>query len=586
MKKLIGALVAAAIVITAVTIIGINIRKDYIEKHTPSDVVMKLTDFYSVEDGTAMIIIDGDIYEEPALWSSNMAYLKLDFVKQKFTKRFFEVVEENQVIFTTPTKVYRFTPGEEACTVNDLLEHMPEPVIEIKDGVYYVSVRFLEPYGITYRIYSEPNRIMLTMSDEDYLCADCVNATQIRNGRDIKADILKEVSAGEVLRFIDNGGVRENGFIKVMSTDGVRGYIQESCLSDSYYKSPEFEPVTAEKYTHLLYGTRIYMGWQLLYTKESLGYLKEAVANAPEMNVIAPTWFNLTGTDGDMLSYASKDYVKTAHERGIKVWATYKNDSVEGKFSCSEDSHAVLTSTASRTNLVKNIVASVKEYELDGVNIDFEYLKLDSGIYFIQFLRELSVACRLEGIILSVDNYVPENYNAYYDLSEQSELVDYIVIMGYDEHTSGSEEEGSVSSLNWFKSALEKTVAKCDPSRVIMGVPFYTRLWKVKTSSFVVSESPNMADAAKLVKNNGATKVWLDKEGQYYAEWNANGATYKIWLEEEESLRAKTYAVREYDMAGIAAWKLGDETKGIWAAIKDALEGELPVEEEPSAEEE
>ena len=583
--KLIGVLAAVIIVIGAAAAIGFTLYKSFQESHAPSEVVMPLPDFYNVADGEAMIIIDEKVYSKTALWQHDTAYIDLETVSAMYIHRFFWVPEENLMIYTTPTEVFHFTPGQSAYTVNDVPAESKAPVVILgADGMPYIEITYLENCGITYRMYDEPHRILITYSDESFLAADVTEQTQIRVSQDIKADLLVTLEPGEKVRFIDGGGIREKGFVKVMSETGVRGYILEKCLTESYYDDPVFREFTWPEYTHLIYADKVYLGWQLLYTKDSLGYLTEAAANAPDMNVISPTWFFLTGTDGEMMSYATKEYVDKAHELGLKVWALYKNDTIEGQFTCTEDSHAVLSSTASRTALIDNIIASVHEYGFDGVNIDFEMLKVDSGIYFIEFLRELSVKCREQGIILSVDNYVPENYNAYYDLAEQSRIIDYIVIMGYDQHYAGSPEAGSVSALDWFTNAAENTAAKADMSRVLMGVPFYTRLWKIDNGNIYVEETPNMAAAAARIKKAGAELTWKDAEGQYYAEWNSGGKRFKIWLEDDESLKAKTYAARAYGVGGIAAWKCGDELSTTWAAIKYALEGELPVPEEEGEE--
>ena len=427
---------------------------------------------------------------------------------------------------------------------------------------------------MTCSAFDDPHRLLITYSDEAFLAATVKENTQIRVSQDIKADILKETAEGEILRFIDGGGIRENGFVKVMSRDGVRGYIRESALNDSYYEDPVFADYSKPLYSHMEFDGRIYLGWQLLYTTDSLGYLNSALDLSPEVNVISPTWFFMNDREGSLLSYANKAYVDAAHEKGVQVWALYKNDTIEGKFNCTEDSHAVLSNTDARNRLIGNIMDSVLEYGIDGINIDFELLKKDSGPFFIQFLREISVECRQKGIILSVDNYVPENYNAYYDLTEQSKLVDYIVIMGYDEHYLGSDKAGSVSSLGWFCNAIDNASAKCDPARVIMGVPFYTRLWKESGDKLTVEATPGIVEAAAIVKRAGVTPKWDEISGQYYAEWN-NSGRYRIWLEEEESLRKKVLASRTVGMAGIAAWKLGDERAGTWKAIVEAMEGEI-----------
>lgn len=586
-KKLIYAAAAAVVVIIAAVVLVSGFVKSYKEKHAPSTVVMPLSEHYKVADGEAMIILDEKVYDKTALWRNDTAYLDLDSARAMYSHRFFWIEEENQLLYTTPSEDYRFTPGEKNYILNFVSKTGEAPAVEVKDGTPYINIDFLvKNCGMNVSVYSDPHRIMITYSDESYLAANVIEETQIRVSQNIKADVLKTVMPGETIRFIDGGGIRENGFIKVMSSDGVRGYMLENALDESDYIDPVFTEFSMPVYSHLVYADKVYLGWQLVYSADTLDKLNDIIKRAPEMNVIAPTWFFMTGTDGDMMSYASNEYVDRAHEAGMKVWATYKNDSIEGKFECTEDSHKVLSSTRARTALIDNMIDSVDEYGLDGINIDFEMLKVDSGIYFIQFLRELSVRCRAEGIVLSVDNYVPENYNAYYDLAEQSVLVDYIVIMGYDQHYAGGGEAGSVSSLDWFTAAAENTAAKADAARVIMGVPFYTRLWMIKDGGVYVEETPGMAAAQKLVKNAKAAREWKEAAGQYYAEWTSGNARYKIWLEDEESLRAKTYAARNLNMAGIAAWKCGDEIEGTWAAIVDAMEGELPVEEPEEGSEE
>ena len=573
MRRYIGVLVAAAVIVVAVTILGMMLYKDYQDKHKPSDVVMPLAQYYSLSADEGLIIIDETVYEKKAAWRNGTAYLDLNTVLEMYDNRFFWVGQENTLFYSMADVVYRFTPGEKRFLANREPMEQDKPVVELVGGLPYIRIDFLERCGITYRLYSDPNRVMITYSDEPYLTTKAKEATQIRMGKDIKESILKEVAEGENLRFIDGGGVRENGFIKVMSDDGVRGYIKESALAESGYTDPSFMPYTEPAFVPTLMSGPVYLGWQLLYTKDNVGYLESALKNADEVNVVSPTWFFLTGTDGEMVSYANREYVEKAHDNGVSVWALYKNDTIEGQFSGTEDSHRVLSNTQARTALIDNIMASVAEYGIDGVNIDFEMLKVDSGPYFIQFLRELSIECRRKGIILSVDNYVPENYNVYYNLSEQSYFVDYIIIMGYDEHYNGSEEAGSVSSLSWFKRAVENTAAMADASRVIMGVPFYTRLWKTEGGKVVVAATPGMAETPEAVKKAGASAEWSDAAGQNYAEWKSGNALYQIWIEDEESLTEKTKAAKEAGMAGIAAWKLGDEKAGTWTVIADTFEG-------------
>ncbi|MDE6320318.1 MAG: chitinase, partial [Lachnospiraceae bacterium] len=191
------------------------------------------------------------------------------------------------------------------------------------------------------------------------------------------------------------------------------------------------------------------------------------------LNVISPTWFTLTGNEGEFSSFAAASYVQRAHEMGLEVWGLVGN--VE---SVDVDMYELLSRSSSRWKLITNLVAAAQEYDLDGINIDFENLSLDAGEPFIQFIRELSIPCRKYGIVLSVDNYVPMNHTDHYDRAEQGVVADYVIIMGYDEHYNGSKEAGSVASINFVENGIKNTVADVPAKKVINALPFYTRLWE------------------------------------------------------------------------------------------------------------
>lgn len=554
-------------------------------KDEGSKVVMQLSDYYDVPDGRALVIIDETVYDKYALFADGMTYLDLDTVLEMYSHRFFPVDSENTLYFTTPTAVYDFTPDSKHFECNGEPSEANVPIVKKLGGQYYIATAFLEQLGITYRFEDDPARLLITYSKDQFLCMDAKTDTPIRAGKDLQADRIKELKEGDRLRVIDGGGIRENGFIKVQSEDGVRGYALQDDLGESYYADPEFAPYKEEEYTHIDHDGQIYLGWQLMYTSDNVGILKEHLAAAPEVNVVSPTWFFLDGTNGDFISYASHEYVDYAHEKGVSVWATYKNDTIEGRFSCTEDSHTILSSTKKRRAMIDSIMDTVREYGLDGINIDYEMLKLDSGVYFVQFLRELSVRCRLNNIVLSVDNYIPEAYNAYYDIKEQGKIVDYVVIMGYDQHTAGLGESGSVSSLDWFTNALTATVEMAPPERVVMGVPFYTRLWREENGGNVAVEATlGMRETSGTV--SGKELTWRESNGQYYSEWSKKGKLYRIWIEDEESLKRKADASRAAGVKGLAAWKLGDETPGTWELLKEYLENDhseecaLPPEKE------
>ena len=384
---------------------------------------------------------------------------------------------------------------------------------------------------------------------------------EIRIKGGIKSPILKTVQKGDTVRVVE----QDKKWSKVCTEDGYIGYIKNNSLGKieqkkltSDFKEPE--------YSHLLRDGKINMAWHQVTTKQANSSLAEVLSNTKGVNVISPTWFYLNDNQGGIASLASSDYVTYAHQHNVEVWALVSN--LENG---DVDTTQVLTHTSSRENLTNNLISMAIQYDLDGINVDFETLSTEAGESYVQFIRELSIKCKNNGIVLSVDNYVPSSYTAFYNRKEQACFADYIVIMGYDEHYKGSEEAGSVSSIDFVTNGTKDTLKEVPAEQVILGMPLYTRLWsetagedgKVTVSSEVV----NMKAQQTIIDNSGAVPKWLDKEQQNYIEYTQDGVTYKMWMEDEKSLEQKLKAAKKNKLAGTSVWKLGLEPSSIWDTI-------------------
>ena len=226
-----------------------------------------------------------------------------------------------------------------------------------------------------------------------------------------------------------------------------------------------------------------------------------------------------------------------------------------------------MSSTSVRKKLIENLMEEADTYGFDGFNLDFESLKAEAGPHYVQFIREMSVSCRKKGLVLSVDNYVPSAYTAFYNRREQGIVADYVIIMGYDEHYAGGE-AGSVASISYVKDGIANTLKDVPKEKVINGVPFYTRVWTVNGGT-TTSKAYGIADAENWVEENGISLEWKGELGQYYGETvNDSGSQY-IWMEEERSLGLKADLIKQYDLAGVACWKLGFEPAKIWDVISE-----------------
>lgn len=554
-------IVGGAIVLLIIVIV---VASTVVGKLTPSKEVKELSDYYQVPEGEALVIMDDIKYEKYAKVIDGVYYMDLNSITTEFNKRFYFDSNENVLIYTTPSEVIKAEVGSKEYSANKNKVSTTYTIVKREVDEVYVALNFVQLFSdMRFTTYQNPDIVMIQKNWGEYLYATVKSATQIRTGTSIKTEILKELSANDKVMIINNGGSLENGFITVMSEDGVRGYVQKKALSDTFYEEVKSTYVAPE-YTNISKDATINLTWHQVTVPEANNNVSTMLESTKGVNVISPTWFRVNSIEGTLSSLASESYVEYCHSRNIEVWGLVDN------FNPEVDIHEVLSRSSRREKLVNEIIAQAIKYNLDGINIDFESLKTETGPHFVQFLRELSIKCRSNQIILSVDNYVPASYNKFYDYEEQGKIVDYVVIMAYDEHHGNSEEAGSVSSMSYFINAINSTMQMVPADKIIIGIPFYTRLWKESVElgeSKLSSEAMGMSTAEQVLSKNGVTPEKDEITGQYYAEYEKEGITYKIWLEEEESIDARLKAIYDAKVAGVASWRLGFEKSSIWDII-------------------
>ena len=349
---------------------------------------------------------------------------------------------------------------------------------------------------------------------------------------------------------------------QVATDDGYIGYIDKKKVGEA--EKTKFErSFNREQYSYLTMDSKVNMVWHQVTSTDANAYFADATANMTGVNVISPTWFYLTDTSGNIASIASADYVSQAHEKGLQVWGLIDN------FTQEVSTTETLSSTAARQNIISQLIQAAQDVGMDGINVDFESLSEDVGTHFLEFLRELSIECHKNNLVLSVDNPVPEDFTSHYDRAEQGRVVDYVIIMGYDEHYVGSE-AGSVASLPWVEQGIQDTLKEVPAKRVINAIPFYTRLWRT-TGGNVTSEAIGMDQAQQTIADNNVETYWDKTTSQNYGKYDIDNSTYQIWLEDAQSVAEKVKLVSKYDLAGVSAWKLGFENNGIWQVISDNL---------------
>lgn len=547
MNKKYKPVIAVAVLVILVAILGIVTH--VVMKYIPSSEKMDLNEYYGeMADGEIALVIGTEKLEERGLVDGDRVYLPLDVVNTYLNQRYYWDSANQQILYATPSELTSVSASSEA-----------GDKVWVKDDKVYLNLTYVQEFtDLDAYITKDPYRIAIQYKFKNVKTVTVKKNTSIRYRGGIKSAILTSVKKGTKLRLIEE---MEN-WDQVATDDGYIGYIDKKKVGEA--EKIKFErSFKKEEYSYLTMDSKVNMVWHQVTSTDANAYFADATANMTGVNVISPTWFYLTDTSGNIASIASADYVSQAHEKGIQVWGLIDN------FTQEVSTTETLSSTAARQNIISQLIQAAKDVGMDGINVDFESLSEDVGIHFLEFLRELSIECHKNNLVLSVDNPVPEDFTSHYDRAEQGRVVDYVIIMGYDEHYVGSE-AGSVASLPWVEQGIQDTLKEVPAKRVINAIPFYTRLWKT-TGGNVTSEAIGMDQAQQTIAENNVETYWDKTTSQNYGKYDIDNSTYQIWLEDAQSVAEKVKLVSKYDLAGVSAWKLGFENNGIWQVISDNL---------------
>ena len=551
-------LMAVLVVLLLVLVVGAaGVITAYIKKYTPSDARMALKDYYQIQDESDVVLILQDkISENRGKLADGMVYVPYEVVTGTLGGRFYWDEESQKMLYTTSEEILELEPESSSYVCNQENQEKEYKIVREIDGERYLALDFLEEYmQIQGTTYEKPARTVITYQWGTAKTLTAREDTVVRYQGGIKSPILCDVKAGDSLTLLEE---LEN-WSRVMTKDGLDGYVEKKHMDKPQETALVYEGSYEENYTSLTRDHKINLAWHQVTSEAANETFEDAVKDAAGVNVISPTWFSITGNEGTISSLASADYVSKAHAKGMEVWGLIDN------FNENISTLETLSARTSRAHIIEKLLQEAQRVGLDGINVDFEALTEEEVPHFIQFLRELSITCRTNNLVLSIDNPVPQ-YTAFYNRKEQGIIGDYVIIMGYDEHTVGSPEAGSVASLPFVEEGIRLTLEEVPAEKVINGVPFYTRLWTEANNGTVSSKVMGMEEASQYTSEKGMDVYWNKEVSQNYGELQ------RIWLEDEKSLEAKLQLIKEYELAGCAAWKLGFERADVWPVISQYLQ--------------
>ncbi len=560
MKKKARPLLAVALLI--VIVVAIALVTKVVKKYTPSQEVMDSGQYFGLQDdGQVALVVHDRVSAYKGILAGDVCYVDFGLVKTELNDRFYWDGEANLLRYTTPSDIIEVAAGSSQYAATGRTESVGYEIVKTQGQSVYLALDFVKQFtALDYTLFSEPNRAVITNEFGEKEVARVRKKTKLRLQGGIKSPILRELSKNETVTVLET----MEDWTGVVTEDGYYGYLPNKRLADqktettaSTFEEPVYESIRK--------NYKINMVWHVISNMDANYGIIYDIAAIKGVNTISPTWFTILDNEGNLQSLALSDYVETAHRNGMEVWPLIDN------FGAGVDTTKVLSATVSRDRIENQLIASAIEFGFDGINVDFESVPEEAADGYIQFLRELSVKCRANGLALSVDVPVPMPFSAHYNRKELGTVCDYVVIMGYDEHYSGSD-AGSVASLGFENQGILDTLKEVPAEKIISGIPFYTRLWNTVThadgTTSVTSEAMGMQESAQRLENNDVKPSWDEATGQNYAEFTGDdGSLYQIWMEDDKSIGEKMKLVSDYGLAGVAIWRLGFENETVWDVI-------------------
>lgn len=544
-------------VIIALAVISIVIV--YIRNYMPTSEHMNLSDFYGVSGDEMVTFFNGEEVEgdiPASIYDNGTYYLKLSFVKDDLDDGYVYDDTEDILRYTTDSDVYSVNLNESTYQNGRNSTDMNAPIVIEDNGTQYLSIDYVHLFSdFKSRDYDSPRRLILEKAGYKRKTATLLKDTAIRKNGGPKSLILKDAGKDDKVTVEENYG----SWSKVLTSDGVIGCVKNSTLSATKETKTK-KSLPKRTYSHIKMDKSVNLLWHQVTNRTANSSISSVLNKAEGINVISPTWFKVSDNEGGLSDIASQSYVDECHNMGVEVWALFSN------FENDIDSTSLLNTTSSRDNLINNIIGKAIAYNLDGINIDFEALSSDAADGYAEFIRELSIKCENNDIVLSVDNYPPTESSKFYNRSLQADYADYSIVMAYDEHYSGSEEAGSNSSLPFVKQAVADTLEEVPANQLILGLPFYSRIW-VSDGNSLSNRSIGMNSIDDWLSEHNAEETWNDELGQNYAEYTEDNKTYMLWIEDEKSLAEKLNVMKSNGLAGGAFWKEGFEDADVWNLI-------------------
>lgn len=496
-----------------------------------------------------------------------VVYISTKDIANFFDDHIFYDNKYDQIITTSETKVATLKLNENKSTINGATVDLVASAKKIGDQFYLPFSEISESvYNVETTYIKDTDTVVLVSLDRELTYANSSKNNSVKSKPTVFSKTVDKIEKGDNVTIIPKKTEGENGWTKITTENGKIGYVKTSTLANTKKIRDNF---TIEKQIQ----GNVSLVWEYF---SKYGKAPQRTEKIDGINVVAPTFFSLaTSEKGAIVAnvgQAGQNYINWAHSNGYKVWPWVANEATNKEEK--DFTSSILNDYKSREKLINSILAAVEMYNLDGINLDFENMYESDKEAYTRLVIELAPRLKELGKVLSVDVTAPDgspDWSLCFNRNVIGDVADYIIFMAYDQHNNSSSEAGTVAGCDWVEANINKFLGQegVKAEKIILAMPFYTRVWNV-TNGGVSSSAVDMKSQATLIPSN-AKITWDDSLKQNIAEYEKNGKSYKVWMEDEKSLKCKMELVKKYNLAGGAFWRKDQETSDIWKVISENL---------------
>lgn len=497
------------------------------------------------------------------LVENGVVYISTKDIANFFDGHIFYDNKYDQIITSSDTKLATLKIDEKKATINSSQVNLIASAVK-KQNEFYLPFSEISKsvYNVETEYVKDTDTVILVSLNRELTYANSSKKNSIKYKPTVLSRTLEKVNKGDNLVIASTTEKVPEGWTKVSTENGKVGYVKTSTLAN---KKKIRENLNFGKQIE----GKVNMVWDYFSQYASA---PQRIGKIQGINVVSPTFFSLQKKGkGNIIANVGSNgtnYINWAHNNGYKVWALVSNDSMK------ETTSEILNDYKLREDLINNIITIVENYNLDGINIDFENIYESDKDVFSRFIIELAPRLKEQGKVLSVDVTAPDgspDWSLCYNRNVIADVADYIVFMGYDQNGVTSPEEGTTAGCDWVEANIKKFLnnEEINPNKIILGTPLYTRIWSEENGK-ISSKVIDMKDVYNQIPQ-GTNIEWKDSLKQNYAEYKKDGKTYKIWIEDSKSIKYKLELINTYNLAGAAYWEKDRESDDIWNLAKEVL---------------